>query len=66
MEENRIFNSELRSVAKERLAASNGKAVSWAQADRVVRAFAEERPFAAIGFALASGYLIGRAINATR
>jgi hypothetical protein len=35
-------------------------------ADQAVRSFVAERPFAAVVFALAAGYVIGRAINAAR
>jgi ElaB/YqjD/DUF883 family membrane-anchored ribosome-binding protein len=66
MNENMMRGSRASSVATQRTARSRTQAASWQHADRVVRAFAEERPFAAVGFALAAGYLIGRAINATR
>jgi ElaB/YqjD/DUF883 family membrane-anchored ribosome-binding protein len=66
MNENTMRAGEPRTVVAERAATSNGRAVSWTHADRVVRAFVEERPFAAIGIAVAAGYLMGRAINVAR
>lgn len=45
---------------------SSGGPASLMDADHAVRSFVAEHPFAAIGFALAAGYLIGRAINAAR
>jgi hypothetical protein len=46
--------------------ASNGDLGLLMDADHAVRSFVAEHPFAAVGFALAAGYLIGRAINAAR
>lgn len=37
-----------------------------ADADRAIRAFVNERPFVAVGLAMAAGYLMARSINAIR
>lgn len=37
-----------------------------ANADRAIRAFVTERPFAAVALAMAAGYLMARSINALR
>lgn len=41
-------------------------AKSVSGADRTIRAFVAERPFAAVGLALAMGYLVARSINGIR
>jgi ElaB/YqjD/DUF883 family membrane-anchored ribosome-binding protein len=41
-------------------------AKTLSQADRAVRAFVKERPFAAVGLALALGYFVARSINGIR
>ena len=41
-------------------------AKNFSGADRTVRAFVAERPFVAVGMALAMGYLVARTINGIR
>ena len=41
-------------------------AKSFSGADRTIRAFVAERPFVAVGVALAMGYFVARTINGIR
>jgi hypothetical protein len=50
----------------DRAETSTGNSGPLMDADQAVRSFVAERPFAAVIFALAAGYVIGRAINAAR
>lgn len=65
MDENTTPRSS-KTLGDDRRARSNGSVEAWRATDRAVRAFVAERPFAAVGLALAAGYLLGRAVNAAR